>query len=81
MFKHKGPLVWFAAFSNHCSLFPTASVIEAFKNELKRDWPTIGPEPALANTQWADSMRADTDSLGEIPTFAGVRSGPRAKST
>ena len=34
-FKHKGMLVWFAAFSNHCSLFPTASVIEAFKNELK----------------------------------------------
>jgi uncharacterized protein YdhG (YjbR/CyaY superfamily) len=34
-FKHKGVLVWFAAFSNHCSLFPTAFVIEAFKNELK----------------------------------------------
>lgn len=34
-FKHNGVLVWFAAFSNHCSLFPTASVIEAFKNELK----------------------------------------------
>jgi len=34
-FKYKGPLVWFAAFSNHCSLFPGSSVIEAFKNELK----------------------------------------------
>jgi uncharacterized protein YdhG (YjbR/CyaY superfamily) len=34
-FKHNGLLVWFAAFSTHCSLFPTASVIEAFKNELK----------------------------------------------
>ncbi len=34
-FKYNGPLVWFAAFSNHCSLFPTASVIEAFKSELK----------------------------------------------
>ncbi|MFZ0635858.1 MAG: DUF1801 domain-containing protein [Candidatus Acidiferrales bacterium] len=34
-FKHKGVLLWFAAFSGHCSLFPTASVIEAFKNELK----------------------------------------------
>src|ERR1700680_830355 len=34
-FKYKGLLVWFAAFSNHCSLFPTASVIEAFKSELK----------------------------------------------
>jgi uncharacterized protein YdhG (YjbR/CyaY superfamily) len=39
MVKYKGPLVWFAAFSNHCSLFPGASVIEAFKNELK-DFPT-----------------------------------------
>ena len=34
-FKYKGVLVWFAAFSKHCSLFPTASVIEIFKNELK----------------------------------------------
>ena len=34
-FKYKGVLVWFAAFSNHCSLFPTASVVEAFKDELK----------------------------------------------
>lgn len=34
-FKHKGVLVWFAAFSEHCSLFPTASVIDAFRNELK----------------------------------------------
>ena len=34
-FKHKQVLVWFAAFSNHCSFFPTASVIEAFRNELK----------------------------------------------
>lgn len=31
----KGVLVWFAAFSSHCSLFPTASVIEAFREELK----------------------------------------------
>jgi uncharacterized protein YdhG (YjbR/CyaY superfamily) len=34
-FKYKGPLIWYAAFSNHCSLFPTASVIKEFKNELK----------------------------------------------
>jgi len=34
-FKYKGVLVWFAAFSNHYSLFPGASVLEAFKNELK----------------------------------------------
>ena len=34
-FEYKGVLLWFAAFSKHCSLFPTASVVEAFKNELK----------------------------------------------
>lgn len=34
-FKYKGILLWFAAFSNHCSLFPTAAVVEAFKDELK----------------------------------------------
>jgi uncharacterized protein YdhG (YjbR/CyaY superfamily) len=34
-FKNKQVLVWFAAFSGHCSLFPTAAVIEAFKEELK----------------------------------------------
>ena len=34
-FKYKGPLLWFAAFANHCSLFPGSSVIAAFKNELK----------------------------------------------
>jgi len=34
-FKHKKEvLIWFAAFSDHCSVFPTAAVIEAFKNEL-----------------------------------------------
>jgi uncharacterized protein YdhG (YjbR/CyaY superfamily) len=33
--KYKGILAWFGAFSNHCSLFPTAAVIETFKNELK----------------------------------------------
>jgi uncharacterized protein YdhG (YjbR/CyaY superfamily) len=34
-FRYKGLLLWYAAFSDHCSLFPTASVIEAFKDELK----------------------------------------------
>ena len=34
-FKDDVVLVWFAAFSKHCSLFPTAAVIEAFKDELK----------------------------------------------
>ena len=34
-FRHKEVLIWFAAFANHCSLFPTGAMIEEFKDELK----------------------------------------------
>lgn len=33
--QRKEVIVWYAAFADHCSLFPTASVIEKFKEELK----------------------------------------------
>jgi|SRR5215510_4232448 len=54
-FQHKKVLVWFAAFSNHCSLFPTAAVIDEFKDELKGfltskgtiQFPTNKPLPAV----------------------------------
>jgi len=39
MFKHKGMLMGFAAFSNHCSLFPGKSPLETLKKELKQ-YPT-----------------------------------------
>jgi uncharacterized protein YdhG (YjbR/CyaY superfamily) len=53
-FRYKEVLVWFAAFSDHCSLFPTASVIETFKKELEGlslskgtiHFPTDRPLPA-----------------------------------
>ena len=38
-FKHKRVLVWYGAFSKHCSLFPTASVITI-------QFPTDKPLPA-----------------------------------
>jgi uncharacterized protein YdhG (YjbR/CyaY superfamily) len=52
--KYNKVLVWFAAFSNHCSLFPTSSIIEALKNELEGfhtskgtiHFPTDEPLPA-----------------------------------
>jgi uncharacterized protein YdhG (YjbR/CyaY superfamily) len=35
-FKYKGPLMGYAAFAKHCSLFPmSGSVIEAFQDDLK----------------------------------------------
>ena len=35
-FKYKGPLVFIAAFSGHCSLFPgSGSLIEEFQDDLK----------------------------------------------
>lgn len=34
-FRHRGVLVWYAAFAKHCSFFPTAAVMEKFKKELK----------------------------------------------
>lgn len=42
VFKYKGSLMWFAAFADHCSLFPTASIIQMFKNELKDFHTTKG---------------------------------------
>jgi uncharacterized protein YdhG (YjbR/CyaY superfamily) len=35
MFKYKGLLLGFAAFTNHCSVFPGPAVIAAFKDELE----------------------------------------------
>jgi uncharacterized protein YdhG (YjbR/CyaY superfamily) len=35
MYKHHGMVVGFAAFKNHCSIFPGSAVMEAYKEELK----------------------------------------------
>ena len=34
-FRHGEIVIWFAAFADHCSLFPTARIIELFKDELR----------------------------------------------
>jgi len=36
MYKHHGMVIGFAAFKDHCSLFPGAAVMDAHKEELKR---------------------------------------------
>jgi uncharacterized protein YdhG (YjbR/CyaY superfamily) len=73
-FKHQKVLVWYAAFSNHCSLFPTAAVIEAFKKELEDyattkgaiHFPTDKPLPAalvkkMVKARLAQSERKKRD--------------------
>jgi uncharacterized protein YdhG (YjbR/CyaY superfamily) len=53
-FKHGEVIIWFAAFANHCSIFPTGKVIEQFKDDLKAftiskgtiQFPTDKPLPA-----------------------------------
>ena len=36
MYKHHGMVVGFAAFKDHCSIFPGSAVMDAHKEELKR---------------------------------------------
>jgi len=69
-FKHKGVLVWYAAFADHCSLFPTASVIEAFKKELKGftlskgtiQFPTDKPLPSALVKKMVKARVAQIES-------------------
>ena len=35
MYKHHGMVVGFAAFKDHCSIFPGSAVMDAYKKELK----------------------------------------------
>jgi len=69
-FKYKAVLVWFAAFSNHCSFFPTPAVIVAFKNELKGfptskgtiQFPTDKPLPAALVKKLVKARVAQVES-------------------
>jgi len=69
-FEYKGMLVWFAAFSKHCSLFPGSSVIEAFQNELKGfstskgtiHFPTGKPVPTVLIKKLVKARVAQNES-------------------
>jgi uncharacterized protein YdhG (YjbR/CyaY superfamily) len=69
-FKYKEVLIWFAAFSKHCSLFPTAAVIEKFKDELKGftiskgtiQFPTDKPLPAALINKMVKARVAQVES-------------------
>jgi uncharacterized protein YdhG (YjbR/CyaY superfamily) len=67
--RYKGVLVWFAAFSDHCSLFPTAAIITAFKDELKGfstskgtiHFPTDKPLPTALIKKMVKARVAQTE--------------------
>jgi uncharacterized protein YdhG (YjbR/CyaY superfamily) len=54
MYKHHGMVIGFAAFKDHCSIFPGSAVMDAYQEELKRydtskgtiRFPTNKPLPA-----------------------------------
>jgi uncharacterized protein YdhG (YjbR/CyaY superfamily) len=81
MFKFKEVLVWFAAFADHCSLFPTAGVIAAFKNELKSfttskgtiQFPSDKPLPAALVKRMVKAR------LGQLESKKTPLNDPRAK--
>jgi len=68
--KHKGILVWFAAFSSHCSLFPSAAVIDSFKDDLKNfttskgtvQFPIDKPLPAALVKKLVQARVAQSES-------------------
>jgi uncharacterized protein YdhG (YjbR/CyaY superfamily) len=63
-------IIWFAAFANHCSIFPTARVIEQFRNDLKPfiiskgtiQFPTDKPLPAALIKKMVKARLAQIDS-------------------
>lgn len=69
-FRNKVVLVWFAAFSDHYSLFPTAAVMEEFKTELKGfstskgtvHFPTGKPVPVVLVKKMVKARVAQSES-------------------
>jgi uncharacterized protein YdhG (YjbR/CyaY superfamily) len=71
-FKYKGPLLGYAAFSNHCGLYPMSpSVIVAFKDELKEfqtskgtiRFPVDKPLPAALVKKLVKARIAENERL------------------
>ena len=69
-FKHGEIIIWFAAFANHCSIFPTARVIEQFKNDLEAftiskgtiQFPVDKPFPASLLKKMVQARLAQIES-------------------
>ena len=70
MYKQHGMLVGFAAFKDHCSLFPGAKAVATYKEELKSyetskgtiRFPIGKPLPAALVTKLVKSCIADNEA-------------------
>ena len=79
-FKYQGSLIAFAAFSNHCSLFPMSkAVMKAFQNELQGypqskgtiRFPLDKPLPAALVKKLVKARLAEKSSKGRPGIPAG----------
>jgi len=65
MYKHHGMVVGFAAFKDHCSIFPGSAVMDAYKEELSRydtskgtiRFPADKPLPAAPDQLYCGSIQ------------------------
>jgi len=70
MYKHHGMVVGFAAFKDHCSIFPGSAVIDAYKEELSRyqtskgtiRFPADKPLPATLVKKLVKARIADNEA-------------------
>ena len=75
-FRYKRVLVWFAAFSKHCSFFPTASVIQRFRRDLAPyriskgtiQFPIGAPLPATLLRKMVKARVAELEAKSPRPS-------------
>jgi Domain of unknown function (DU1801) len=65
-FKHRGALVWYAAFKDHCSFFPMSpKVIEEHEEELKSyrpvEWDDTFPDRQASSRGHREEARRGED--------------------
>src|ERR1700730_18748280 len=72
MYKHHGMVIGFAAFKDHCSIFPGSAVMDAHKVELKRyetskgtiRFPVSKPLPAALVRKLVKARIAENEARG-----------------
>lgn len=73
-FKHRRVLVWYGAFSDHCSFFPTSAVLQEFKDQLK-DYAT-----SKGTVKFPNGERIPTALIKEMVKSRIAKSKPKKPS-